>query len=262
MKKPEKIYFHSNDINLKAYFYHGIGIGFKPTIIWLHGIPGSIENGKSDIAKNLCKSGINVFRFNYQGIWGNKGKFTLVNSIKDLSGAMDFLTDKENIGRFKIDKNKIVLTGYSYGTAVAMAGALYDKRFKNIICIAVCDYSYFGREYLYEHSKIKEFIKEAINGVFSDKKIFNQKSDLFLNCLKENENKYDIVRHASNLKNKRILLISGIDDNVCPVEDHLLPVYRKLRELKHKNLKMEILKCGHEPPPDMTDIISDWIKEK
>lgn len=261
MYNPEKINFNSNGIRMNAYFCHGHGKGKKPTLIWLHGIPGGPENGKTELTKELCKSGMNVLRFNYQGIWGIKGEFTLMNSLNNLKDAISFLTGKDNTSKYSIDVSKIVLAGYSYGTAVALAGALYDERIENIICIALCDYSYFGRQYMDPYSKLREFLEEAIEGVFSDRTFLKQDPYLFLNNLKDNIVKYDIVRHADKLLSKKILMISGIDDTVCPVEDHLFPLYRRLRELEHKNLKMEINKCGHEPPPDLHGIISRWINE-
>jgi len=261
MNTPKKINLISNKIKLNAYFYEGIGKGNKPTLIWLHGIPGGREEGKVEMSIKLSKEGLNVLRFNYQGIWRNKGEFTMSNSLIDLTAIINFLNRKENFTRFKIDTSRLVFAGYSFGTAVALVGALYDERIKNIICIATCDYSYFGRQFMDPYSKIREFLEDAVEGVFSDKTIFKQDPYLFLKNLSDNISKYDIVKHAEKLLSKKILMISGIDDNLCPVEDHLLPVYRRLRELEHKNLKLEINKCGHEPPPDLHDKISGWIKE-
>lgn len=261
MNTPKKINLVSNKIKLNAFFYEGAGNGNKPTLIWLHGIPGGREEGKAEMSKNLCKEGINVLRFNYQGIWGTKGEFKMSNSLIDLTATINFLYQKENISKFKIDTDRIVFAGYSFGTAVALVGALYDERIKNIICIATCDYSYFGKQFIDPYSKIREFLEDAVEGVFSDNAIFKQDPYLFLKNLSENISKYDIVRHAEKLLSKKIFMISGIDDNVCPVEDHLLPVYRRLRESDHKNLKLEINKCGHEPPPDLTGLILGWVKE-
>lgn len=261
MRRPEKIDIISNRIKLNAYFYAGMGKGSRPTLIWLHGIPGGFEEGKSELAINLSKAGINVLRFNYQGLWGNEGKFIFTNSIKDLSAVNDFINNKENVKKYKIDTARILFAGYSYGTAVVLAGALYDERIENIICIANCDYSYFGRQFIDPNSKIRQFLDDAVKGVFSNKEIFKQDPSIFLKKLSENTGKYDIVKHAEKLLSRKILMISGIEDNMCPVEDHLLPVYRRLRELGHKYLKMEIRKCGHEPPANLQKIILNRIKD-
>lgn len=261
MNEPKKINLVNSDIKLNAYFYEGTGKGNKPTLIWIHGIPGGREEGKAEMSKNLCKEGINVLRFNYQGIWDNKGEFTMSNALKDLTAVINFLYKKDNITKYKIDTGRIVYAGYSFGTAVALVGALYDERIKNIICLATCDYSYFGRQFIDPYSKIREFLEDAVEGVFSDKTIFKQDPYLFLKNLSDNISKYDIVRHAEKLLSKKIFMISGIDDNVCPMEDHLLPVYRRLRELDHKYLKLEIIKCGHEPPANLMELILGWVKE-
>lgn len=261
MTKPVKINLNSNKIKLNAYFYHGAGKGIKPTIVMLQGIPGGREDGNPEMSVKLRKAGANVLRFNYQGAWGFKGEFILGNALKDLSAVIDFLTKKENTAKFQIDSKKIIFVGYSYGTAIALIGALNDERIKNIVCVANCDYSYFGREFMDPHSSIREFLEDAIEGVFSDKEFLKQDPYLFLRNLSENISKYDIVRHAEKLLSKRIFMVSGFNDEICPVEIHLLPVYRKLRELGHENLKIEINNCDHAQPLNIAEMITEWVND-
>jgi hypothetical protein len=58
---------------------------------------------------------------------------------------------------------------------------------------------------------------------------------------------------------------TGIDDNVCPIEDHLLPLYRKLKELEQANLEVVIEQCDRglncAPPVTLAEILARWIKK-
>lgn len=99
--QADEIAFTSEGIKLNAYFYKGIGGKIKPTLLWLHGNPGGKEDGKSETAKSLSNNGINVLRFNYQGLWGNEGQFSLGNALNDLSNAMDLLNSEKMLANFR-----------------------------------------------------------------------------------------------------------------------------------------------------------------
>jgi alpha/beta superfamily hydrolase len=255
----DEIEFISEGIKLNTYLYKGKGSEVKPTLLWLNGNPGGKEEGKSDWAKELNEKGINVLKFNYQGLWGNKGEFKLGNALKDLSNAMDLLTSEQIRNKYEIDTSKIFVGGFSFGSSTALIGSLYDERINKIICISLCDHSYFGRQFMDPNSKIRVFLDEAMDDLFLPKGIIKQDKDIFIKDLTDNIYKYDFVAQSSKLKNKQLYFFTGIDDNICPIEDHLLPFYRKLKDLNHENLEVNIEMCDHglkcTPPITLFEIL-------
>ncbi|HQY52459.1 MAG TPA: hypothetical protein PK294_06375 [Ignavibacteria bacterium] len=257
----DKLDFTSNKINLCAYFYKGSGSKKKPTLIWLQGNPGGPEDGTNPWSIELSKKGVNVFRFNYEGLWGNDGEFNFSNSLINLKSVLDFLYNKVNTDLYQIDTNNLIFGGFSFGSSVVFVGALYDTRIKNIVAVSLCDHGYFGRQFMDPYSKIREFLEETAKNIFLPNGVVNQEKEVFVKDLTDNICRYDFVRHSKKLLKKKILIICGYNDEICPVEDHLLPLYRKLKELGHKDLKVIINDCAHVQEIDLAEVFINRIKD-
>jgi dipeptidyl aminopeptidase/acylaminoacyl peptidase len=263
--QADEIEFISEGKKLNAYFYKGIGTDNKPTLLWLHGNPGGKEDGNSVMAIELTKNGINVLRFNYQGLWGNEGEFSLGNAVNDLSNAMDLLNSERMRTKYEIDTTQIYVGGNSFGSSTALIGAMYDARINKVIGISLCDHSYFGRQFMDPNSKIRAWLEAVMDDLFLPNGIIKQDKDIFIKDLTDNIYKYDFVAQADKFINKQLYFFTGLNDNVCPIEDHLLPFYRKLKELKHKNLEVTIQNCDHglncETPITFAEVLTKFIKK-
>jgi dipeptidyl aminopeptidase/acylaminoacyl peptidase len=263
--QADKIEFISEGIKLNTYFYEGVGAESMPTLIWLHGNPGGKEDGKARWAKQLNQEGINVLQFNYQGLWGNEGEFSLGNALKDLSNAMDLLTSEKMLSKYQIDTTQIYVGGFSFGASAALIGAMYDERINKIIATGLCDHSYFGRQFMDPNSKLRAFIEESMEDLFLPNGIIKQDKEIFIKDLTDNIYKYNFVAQADKFTNKELYIFTGLNDYICPIEDHLIPFYRRLKELNHKNLEVTIEICGHgfncETPISMAEVLTNWIKK-
>ena len=261
--QAEEIKFISEGKKLNAYFYKAHDSKSNPTLLWLHGNPGRKEAGKSETAIELAKNGINVFRFNYQGLWGNEGAFSLGNAIRDLTNAMDLLTSEAMRKAYHIDTNKIYVGGNSFGSSTALIGALYDERINKIIGVSLCDHSYFAREFMDPNSEIRDFLEAVIDDLFLPNGIIKQDKDIFIKDLTDHIYKYDFVKQADKFKDKQLYLFTGLDDRVCPIESHFIPFYRRLKELNHRNLEVVVKKCDHglncETPTTFAEVITNFI---
>ena len=174
---------------------------------------------------------------------------------------MDFLYNKVNTDLYQIDTNNLIFGGFSFGSSVVFVGALYDTRIKNIVAVSLCDHGYFGRQFMDPYSKIREFLEETAKNIFLPNGVVNQEKEVFVKDLTDNICRYDFVRHSKKLLKKKILIICGYNDEICPVEDHLLPLYRKLKELGHKDLKVIINDCAHVQEIDLAEVFINRIKD-
>ncbi len=259
----DKIDFASEGTSLHAYLYQGEGSGKKPILLWLHGNPGSKETGSTVWARTLNDRGIHVFKFNYRGLWGNKGEFSLGNALQDLSNAMALLTSETFSELYSIDTSKIYVGGNSFGSSTALIGALNNKRIDKVIGVALCDHSYFGRESMNPNSKIRSFLENALDGLFLPDGLLNQDREIFIRDLINHNYKYDFVAQADQLQDKQLFLYTGMNDQVCPVEDHFFPLYRKLQAMNHQNIEVIMEDVDHGLNGDFESIIVEimtrWI---
>jgi pimeloyl-ACP methyl ester carboxylesterase len=263
--QADKIEFISEGIKLNTYFYEGVGSESMPTLIWLDGNPGGKEEGKSRWAKELNQEGIHVLIFNYRGLWGNEGEFTLGNSVRDLYNAMDLMTSEQMLTEYSIDTTQIYVGGFSFGSSVALVGAMYDERINKIIGLALCDHSYFGRQIMDPNSPIRPFIENRLASLFLPNGVIKQDKDIFGKDLTDNIYRYNFVAQANRFTNKELYFYTGLNDSVCPIEDHLIPFYRRLKELGHNNLEVVVGICDHglncETPVTTAEILINWINK-
>ena len=105
--------FPSHGVDLDAMFYLAAGEQPHGTVILLHGLPGHEVNG--DLAQSIRRAGWNVLLFHYRGTWGDQGKFSFSSAIEDTAAALRFLRDPATAKRYRIDTNRLVLIGHSFG---------------------------------------------------------------------------------------------------------------------------------------------------
>ena len=66
------------------------------------------------------------------------------------------------------------------------------------------------------------------------------------------------------LMNRDIMFLGGWNDKSCVVEEHILPLFRKLQELEAENIKIKVFETDHRfsnVRDDLADIIINWIKK-
>lgn len=258
---PAKVDLYSNGNKLNADLYKASGGDKYPTLILLHGFPGG-EGDPFGLGKKLSSSGINVLIFNFQGTWSSEGVFSFESSMEDIGSAIKFLNKKDNIGKYKIDTANIIVAGYSLGGAMALTGAIYNPDIKRIISIAGADESVFGKKMLTDDSfrtMFEQMIKasESPEGPIK----FDSSKYKWLSNL----DKFDQVKHAESLVDRDILFISGWQDNNVILEEHILPLYRKLQELGSDKIQICVFDSNHgfgNVGEELTETVHNWIMNK
>ena len=241
--QPIKVDFISNGSKLNAEIYHIAAEKPIPTFILMHGFPGG-EGDPLGLGKKLSPLGINVFVFNYRGTWSSEGEFSFETSMEDVGSALKFLKRKENVERFNIDTSNIVVGGYSYGGAMALTAAIYNTEIKRIISIAGADESVFGRKML-ANQNFRDMLEKMLKETEYPKGPIKVHLESYMKYWLSNLDKYDQVKHVDAFKNKDILLLGGLDDNDVVLEEHILPLYRKIRALNSDQIEMIVFNTDH-----------------
>jgi alpha/beta superfamily hydrolase len=103
---------------LTGTWYMASGAGPHPTIVSLHAFPGYEKN--LDLAQALRRIGFNVLYFDYRGVWGGPGEFSVASAYEDAASALAFVTNPENAKNLRIDRSRISLLGHSFGAVAAL----------------------------------------------------------------------------------------------------------------------------------------------
>jgi uncharacterized protein len=116
----------SHEAKMYSVIYIASGAGLHPTVLMLHGFPGNEKN--LDLAYSIRRSGWNVLVPFYRGAWGSGGTFSFTHTLEDAQASIDFLRQPENVKKFRIDTNHIVLIGHSMGGFVAAYATAHEAK--------------------------------------------------------------------------------------------------------------------------------------
>lgn len=110
--------YTSAGIALPARLFLASGGNPHPTVLLLHGFPGTEMN--FDLARAIQRAGWNVLAIEYRGVWGGGGKFSFSHVVEDSRAGLAWLRDPANDAKYRIDPKRIVVMGHSMGGFATM----------------------------------------------------------------------------------------------------------------------------------------------
>lgn len=245
----QRVILNSNGIEISAYYFHPtFKKGKYPAIIIAHGLPARPvpveEKGYDILAKELCQLGSIGFItliFNFRGCKGSGGLYSPLGWIQDLQTVIKFLLDIP-----ELDKNRILLLGFSAGATISVYFTAQTPEIKALICCATPSDLSLNSPLL---KRLVVGIKFAHNSKIlraeEPKKIYDE--FILINPLDWVEKIYP----------RPILITHGKDDQLINVEN-AYKLYNKAKEPK----KLIIIDgAGHELRQDqrVMTIIKEYI---
>lgn len=255
--------FPTGGVTIPAALHVPEGGGADTVVVFLHGNPGRPLGPRAWMVEPLVERGAAVFRFNYRGLWGNEGDYNLTHALADLDAALDFLTRPDALAGYGVTPERIVLFGYSFGTSVALVGAANDDRVDAIASLAPCDHGYFGAEMADPDSPLQGFFESVGAQLFGEGGVIPQDASVFTDDLVEHADAFRLPPKAPALRDARLLFVVGLDDTICPVEDHFFPLYRALRSASHPAVEVSVLAMDHGAHgvglPAIAGEVAEWV---
>jgi fermentation-respiration switch protein FrsA (DUF1100 family) len=252
--------FTNSGSRLQGYFFPAGTTPALATVIFLQGFPG--VEGDELICEKLAAKGVHVFTFNYRGTFKSGGTLSFPNVIADIGAAYQFLSENPTLEGHPVDGEGIVLGGWSFGASMVPAGALLNPEIGRIFQIT-------GRNFAKEAQAIDrdpEYARQVEKNLASlraPKGPLRYRDDI-LQELITIQPKLDSRELAPQLADRDILLIGGWDDEVVPIEDHILPFYRALVAEGAENVRIEAVQDNHEfakSKDRLVQIILEWLRQ-
>jgi pimeloyl-ACP methyl ester carboxylesterase len=250
--------FFNGECKLFGTMFIASGESIKPTVLMLNGFPGNEKN--HDIARMFQRYGFNVMGFNYSGSWGSDGSYSFQNIVSDTKAALDFLVSDICLEKFRVDRKKIVMLGYSMGGFSALYSSINYDYVKNIIAIAPFNAGMFG-QILESNKEIKSY--SASQMIDAMNYVNNESAENLLNELIENKADWNLLNHLKSFAKKNILLFGAKYDSIAPLQIHHYPLSENLLEA-NPNTEVHILETGHsfsDKRIELMTIIYNWINK-
>jgi uncharacterized protein len=187
--------FDSKGSRLQGVFSQWAGLGPRPTLLLLHGIPGAEQN--VDIARAVHRKKWNCLIFHYRGCCGSEGDYSIPGILDDAAAAATFLREQGSV-----DSGRLAVAGLSLGGWAAIAFASRDSGFKSVVAMAPLpgperEARGLGIEDLREYS-------EHLSGTTPDK------------LLRELGQIEPIDAFAEQLRDRNVLLVTADKDELFP----------------------------------------------
>lgn len=246
-----ELFIPSHGVSLSGFLLGANGPGPHPTVVLLHGYPGSEKN--LDLAQSMRRGGFNVLFFHYRGAWGSEGDYALIHLAEDVASALNYL--RQNVDKLRVDTSKLSIVGHSMGGFTALRAAARDK---DVICVAGISAANLG-EYADEQESSKQEFKVYTDTLFM---LNNFSGDEALEEIETHAEEFDVRNDGPGLKGKSVLLIAGLQDTVVPpsVQERIARAYGAVAGLK---LKAQVIPGDHSFSVSRIQLqrrVLDWLQ--
>ncbi|TXS94297.1 alpha/beta fold hydrolase [Parahaliea maris] len=220
--------------------YIATGPGPHPTVVLLHGIPGTEKN--LDLAQVLRRAGFNVLFFHYRGAWGAEGDYSILTVDDDALAALAFLRQDEVAARYRVDRSKLSLLGHSLGGYTALKAGSQDP---NLVCVAAMAPANFGldAEGLERDDPEALGLLDYADSLFMLANFDGPRLRQQLQAVPAQE--LDTTRFGPGLAGKQVFLVVGEQDAVTPKATIFRPIVDAYGKVSGLSLHSRVLPGDH-----------------
>lgn len=197
-----QIRYPTGGVNVPARLFVASGVGPKPTVLLLHGFPGTELN--LDLARALQRAGWSVLAIHYRGVWGAPGQFSFNHTIEDSRAALHWLRDPARADL--VDRTRVVVMGHSMGgfDTVMIAD---DPEIAGFITISAADMAGLLAPLTTPEAR------EAARAEWeADASFTNMTYDAMVDDAPANQGSWDWRRNAAEMGSRPVLVIDSNDE--------------------------------------------------
>jgi uncharacterized protein len=224
---PEIIEFIVEGEWVRGQFFQAIGEDHPATLLFVPGWPASPDDFLG-LGPRLSQQGINLAEFSPRGLSPSGGTYSHPGALKDIAAALEWLRQPDVQARFKVDINRLVLTGYSNGGGLVLAYAARDPSVRHLISFAGNDFGEFIRQIQQDPDFAAGMRGRLLSTHVPDGPArFDLDADL--QELADHPDIFGARENADKLADRSLLLFGGWEDQGPTVDQYQLPLYRALK---------------------------------
>lgn len=217
------------------------GRGPHPTLLFLHGFPGHETN--HDLARVLQRAGWNVVVIHYRGSWGSEGAYSFVGAREDVIRTLAFVRHPENAKRLRVDTDRIVLAGHSFGGFLALSVAAFDPEVRGVASIAGFDMGEHAR-IMARDAEVRAATVEAFEDALPP--LRGTTAEGLVDEMLVHADAWSLTTLVPRLLDRPVLLVTGARDDVAPSRDHHRPLVDLFRALGEARMTEVTLRADHD----------------
>jgi pimeloyl-ACP methyl ester carboxylesterase len=231
------------------------GSGPHPTILLLHGFPGTEQN--FDLAHVFRRVGWNAAIFHYRGAWGSGGDYSFTHVLEDVQNAIAYLREAETAQRYRIDPRRLVLVGHSLGGFAALQASAADGNILAVASLAGFNLGGFGKilaaNAALTEQAVRDWDEEA-------EPLHGTSGEALIQEIITRRDEFDLPDRVGSLAPRPVCLVAGSRDTVSSIEMHHAPLVDALRT--HPRLTQHVLDADHgfsDKRVALARLLVDWL---
>jgi uncharacterized protein len=235
----------SGGSGMRATMYPAHGEGPHATVLLLHGFPGG--PGLSWIAGPVRQAGFNVLFLHPRGMWGSEGEFSLPHALDDVGTTVEFLRSDHARSEFRVDPDRIILVGHSFGGWLALNTAASRPPIRCVAGLTPANLGRFGlvgRTDPAGRSAWTATFRRALEGEAAPVRSSLSAEEL-VDYFMDNAEALDVRGMLGPLRERPVLLLGARDDRVTTIEEHHVPVLEALQGVGASRLTEVVLQTDH-----------------
>ncbi|ADE57722.1 MULTISPECIES: alpha/beta hydrolase family protein [Aminobacterium] len=254
----EALDFVSEGSHLYGVIYIAQGIPPHPTILFLHGFPGTEKN--LDLAQVLRRAGFNTVVFSYRGCWGSQGFYSFSHVISDSINAVRYLQSDFAQKNYGVDPERILIFGHSMGGFAMAKVADAMPGIRDFCFISGWNLGFDGKNGLNDSESQKKLDLLLKLGA---PPLHGTNKEALLEEIRCHLHDWDIVNSASSFINRNILVLGAKNDNITPLRTNHAPFVEALRKYNNEGTKEIIMNTDHSYSDCRVALaghILDWLE--
>jgi predicted esterase len=215
----------SEGITMRATLFVAAGPGPHATHVTLKGFPGGTS---SDFQRFMQSRGVNAIAINFRGQHDSDGTYDVAGTATDAAAFIAFLRSDSARRAFRIDPQRIVLTGQSAGSFAALSTAASDQ---SIRCVSLTVPFNWALPLLQMRSSpiVRTAMANQLNTIVNRTPPVVRLDTAFATRSMDMAESLDLRAVAPRLKGRNILMIGAQRDGTAPLATHFNPVRDSLK---------------------------------
>ncbi len=240
-----------------AKLYAASGIGPHPTVLLLHGMPGTEDH--TDLAQVFRRAGWHVLFIHYRGAWGSPGTFSLQHMLADVSAALDYL-ESEAATAHRVDPGRVIAIGHSMGGFAGMMTAARDPRIRALVFLAGFNVGFLLGAIQHDAEMVRRVKARMALGM---NPLRGVTAEEILEEAWAHADAWNLMHLGPQLLDLPILMVAGGRDDLAPPAYHHQPLIAALHEAGVKHLTHVELDANHsfsDHRLTLARLILNWIQ--
>jgi pimeloyl-ACP methyl ester carboxylesterase len=190
-------------------------------------------------------------------MWGSEGDFSIAHVLEDTAAAVAFIRGPG--GRtMRSSPDDIVLIGHSMGGWAALVTAAGDEGIRAVASLAGVNIGPYGRS-LDDPEKFAADIKDNERAMLP---LRGTSAAAVTTEVHDHAADWDLLRYASRLAQRQLLLVAGKWDVVTPPTEHHEPLVAALEHQPGARMKTMLLDADHgftERRITLARVLVEWL---